>query len=547
MVKESGNRGGQPDRGTFPDPGKSVALRHWDPEDEAFWSGPGKRIATRNLWISIPNLLCGFAVWLYWSIIIVQMQNLHALGFFPFAEDKSLLYTLPAIAGLAGATLRIPNSFMIAISGGRNVIFVTSLLLIAPSLGIGIALQNSDTSWITFAVFAALSGVGGGVFASSMSNISFFFPKRVQGTSLGLNAGLGNVGVSVMQVLLPFVMTFGLFGALGGGSQTLPPELGGGQVWIQNCGLVWVPILVVLAVLAFFFMNNLPQHNVPATPLAVSKMLWLELLGFAGAAVGLVLLVSDWGNFPDLAKVFIVLLAAVTTTLALMRFLTPKATKENLRGQFAIFREKHNWVMTWLYTMTFGSFIGYSAAFPKLIQDVFGNPARRLAESERAEPTALRLARPAGRLADPARRGLAFRPAGRRPGHAVGHGRDDRRRARRGLHRAGCARRGNPRSLLVAIPALVHALVHDDGYRQRLHVPHDPDHLQAGPGRSGSGLDLGHRGIRCVSHPTHLRHADPGRPRRVRAVRLRALLPELSDRELVVLRAEERGNPLLRS
>jgi len=357
---------------SVPDPGRGVTLKYWDPENESFWSGPGQRIANRNLWISIPNLLCGFAVWLYWSIIIVQMQNLHVVGFFPFAADKSLLYTLPAIAGLAGATLRIPNSFMIAISGGRNVIFVTSLLLVAPALGVGIALQSTETQWITFAILAALSGIGGGAFASSMSNISFFFPKKVQGASLGLNAGLGNVGVSIMQVLLPFVMTFGLFGALGGGSQTLPEELGGGEVWIQNCGLVWVPILVVLVVLAFLFMNNLPRHNVPATPVAVMKMLWLELLGFGGAAVGVFLLVTDWGSFPDLAKVFVVLVAAVMTTLVLMRYATPQGTKENLRGQFAIFRKKHNWIMTWLYTMTFGSFIGYSAAFPKLIQDVFG-------------------------------------------------------------------------------------------------------------------------------------------------------------------------------
>lgn len=353
-------------------PARGSTLPYWDPEDDAFWAKTGRNVASRNLWISIPNLLCGFAVWLYWSIIIVQMQNLHALGFFPFAEDKSLLYTLPAIAGLAGATLRIPNSFVIAISGGRNVIFVTTLLLVAPAAGVGLALQDPGASWIAFAVLAALSGIGGGAFASSMSNISFFFPKRVQGASLGLNAGLGNVGVSVMQVLLPFVMTFGLFGALGGASKTLPEALGGGEVWIQNCGLVWVPILLVLAVAAFFFMDNLPQHDVPPTPLAVFKMLWLELLGFAGAAVGIVLLVSDWGNVPELAKVLVVLLAAVSSTLALMRYATPKQTKENLRGQFAIFREKHNWVMTWLYTMTFGSFIGYSAAFPKLIQDVFG-------------------------------------------------------------------------------------------------------------------------------------------------------------------------------
>ena len=360
----------KPDAGK---PGRGVTLDYWDPEDAAFWKRSGASIARRNLWVSIPNLLCGFAVWLYWSIIIVQMQNLHVLGFFPFAEDKSLLYTLPAIAGLAGATLRIPNSFMIAISGGRNVIFVTSLLLFAPALGVGFALQDMNTGWITFAALAALSGIGGGAFASSMSNISFFFPKRVQGTSLGLNAGLGNLGVSLMQVLLPFVMTFGLFGALGGGSQTLPPELGGSDIWIQNAGLIWVPILLVVAVAAFFFMNNLPRHNVPATPIAVGKMLWLELLGFAGAALAIVLLVSDWGAFPEMAKILLVLLVAIGSTLLLMRFLTPRTTKENLVGQFSIFKDKHNWVMTWLYTMTFGSFIGYSAAFPKLIQDVFGN------------------------------------------------------------------------------------------------------------------------------------------------------------------------------
>jgi len=245
--------------------------------------------------------------------------------------------------------------------------------LVAPALGVGFALQDMNTTWVTFAGLAALSGIGGGVFASSMSNISFFFPKHVQGTSLGLNAGLGNLGVSVMQVLLPFVMTFGLFGAMGGGSQTLPPELGGKEVWIQNAGLIWVPILLVVAVAAFFFMNNLPRHNVPATPLAVGKMLWLELLGFSGAALAIVLLVSDWGAFPEMAKILIVLLVAIGSTLLLMRFLTPRATKENLVGQFSIFKDKHNWVMTWLYTMTFGSFIGYSAAFPKLIQDVFGS------------------------------------------------------------------------------------------------------------------------------------------------------------------------------
>jgi len=341
----------------------TTKLAEWDVENESFWVSTGKRIANRNLWISIPCLLCGFAVWLYWSIITVQMQK---LGFVFHPDDgrnRELFYQLAAIAGLSGATLRIPNSFFIALSGGRNVIAVTTALLIAPALGAGIALQDPSTPYRVFAALAALSGLGGGAFASSMSNISFFFPKRMQGLALGLNAGLGNVGVSVMQILLPAVMTFGLFGALGGDGQ----HLGDGSLtYIQNCGLVWVPILAVLAVAAWLGMNNLPQHDIGATGPAIGKMLWLVVLGIGSAGAGLGLLLELGWNM------WIVLPATIVLTLVLMRYASPATVRRNLAGQFAIFREKHNWVMTWLYVMTFGSFIGYSAAFPKLIQDVFG-------------------------------------------------------------------------------------------------------------------------------------------------------------------------------
>ncbi|MFO0985119.1 MAG: antiporter [Planctomycetota bacterium] len=335
-------------------------LAQWTPEDPQFWQASARPVALRNLCLSIPCLLCGFAVWMYWSIITVQMQNLG----FPF--DKQQLYTLTAIAGLAGATLRIPNSFFIALAGGRNVIAVTTALLLLPALGSGLALQDLHTSYFAFAVLAALSGIGGGAFASSMSNINFFFPKRVQGTALGLNAGLGNLGVSVMQVLLPFVMTFALFGSLSGPSKTLPQNLGGGQVWIQNCGLVWVPILAALALLAWFGMHNLPQHAVGHPAAAIARMLWISLLGFGAAALGLVLLLQLAWNM------WVVLPVTIVVALLAMRFLTPAAVRQNLGRQFQIFRHKHNWIMTWLYVMTFGSFIGYSAAFPKLIQDVFG-------------------------------------------------------------------------------------------------------------------------------------------------------------------------------
>jgi NNP family nitrate/nitrite transporter-like MFS transporter len=292
----------------------------------------------------------------------------------PFQGDayRAMMFNLPAVAGLAGATLRIPNSFMIAICGGRNVKFMTTLLLILPAIGAGIALQNPNTPFLTLIILAALSGVGGGAFSSSMSNISFFFPKRMQGLSLGLNAGLGNLGVSVMQFLLPWIITFGAFGTIGGEGVTTGVGDQAKTLWIQNAGLVWVPILAFLAIGALLFMNNLPQHKCGAFPVAIGKYLWLMLLGYIGATVAVVLLLTPWGGFPVLLKVFLIVFIAATVTLTAMRFLTPKETKANLNKQFEIFGNKHTWIMTWLYTMTFGSFIGYANAFPKLIDDVFG-------------------------------------------------------------------------------------------------------------------------------------------------------------------------------
>ena len=341
-------------------------LSRWEPEDSLFWDSEGKNIANRNLWISIPCLLCAFAVWSYWSIVTVQMKNLE----FPFSSAQ--LFTLTAVAGLTGATLRIPNAFLIAIAGGRNVIAVSTALLLIPSLGAGIALQDKTTPYETFVVLAALSGFGGGNFASSMSNISFFFPKRMQGTALGLNAGLGNLGVSVMQVLLPLAMIYPLFGALGGDGLPLPQAIGtqqaGDLIWIQNCGLVWVPILLVLTLAASFGMTNLPIHRFGSSLLAIFKILGLKTMGLLGAAVGLYLLLSrDW-------NMWLVLPITIVLTLALMKTIRGEVAT-GLQRQFSIFNAKHNWIMTWLYIMTFGSFIGYSMAFPLLIRVVFGTTA----------------------------------------------------------------------------------------------------------------------------------------------------------------------------
>ncbi len=363
----------------------------WDVEDQDFWESTGKSIATRNLWISVPNLLCGFAVWLYWGMLAKIIQKVHFanpdLFNFTFMNEgepydvkgyKTLMYTLPAVAGLAGATLRIPNSFMIAICGGRNVKFMTTVLMIVPALLTGLALRDPETPFYVYIILAAMSGVGGGAFASSMSNISFFFPKKMQGLALGLNAGLGNLGVSVMQFLIPWVITKSLFGELGGDPQTLGAD---SQLWVQNAAFVWVPVMTVLALLAAFFMNNLPQHDCGPTPVAIGKYLWLQLLGFLGAGIGVLLLVFVKMPIPELVRIFLVVAAAVISTLLLMRFMTPQTIQAPLKKQFAIFNNKHTWVMTWLYTMTFGSFIGYAAAFPKLLDDIFVTPTNGLITS----------------------------------------------------------------------------------------------------------------------------------------------------------------------
>jgi len=350
-------------------------LKNWNPEDDQQWASYGKKIATRNLWISIPALLCGFAVWLYWSIITVQMLNLG----FPF--EKSELFTLAAIAGLSGATLRIPSTFFIRIAGGRNTIFLTTALLIIPAVGVGFALQSADTPLWQFQLWALLSGFGGGNFSSSMSNISYFYPKKVQGYSLGMNAGLGNFGVTTMQIVVPLVMTFALFGGdtmiLETTSGTLIGKIPAGtETYIHNAGFVWLYLLVPLAVATWFGMNNIADEHVSpdvGNPLsAFSKIIFMLAIGLITAAFGLWLLLPAkiGGSGIELDK-FIVLPIVIGMTVFLLKMI-PGAIGKNLTRQYKIFKNKHTWVMTVIYTMTFGSFIGYAVGFGLSIKVIFG-------------------------------------------------------------------------------------------------------------------------------------------------------------------------------
>ncbi|MEE8333047.1 MAG: NarK family nitrate/nitrite MFS transporter, partial [Alphaproteobacteria bacterium] len=245
---------------------------------------------------SIPALLLALSVWLVWSVVVAKLPSIG----FNYTTDQ--LFCLAALPGLSGATLRIFYSFMVPIFGGRMWTAVSTASLLIPAFGIGYAVQDPTTPYFLFIVLALLCGLGGGNFASSMANISFFFPRAQKGNALALNAGLGNAGVSVMQFVVPLVITAGVFGAIGGEPQTTSA---GTKIWMQNVGFVWVPFLLIASIAAYWGMNDI------------------------------------------------------------------ESAKASFKDQAVIFQRKHNWIMCWLYTGTFGSFIGYSAGFPLLAKTQF--------------------------------------------------------------------------------------------------------------------------------------------------------------------------------
>ena len=364
----TGDRAGRAPRAT-------ADIAAWDPEDQVFWETRGRHVANRNLWISIPSLLCGFAVWAMWGVITVQMLNLG----FPFKPEE--LFALTAISGLAGATLRIPASFFIRLAGGRNTVFLTTALLLVPAFGTGLALQDKATPLWVFQLLALLSGIGGGNFACSMSNISTFFPKRLQGTALGLNAGLGNFGVTATQILIPLAMTVGIFGAVAGEPMTLSKDSGwifgkiaaGTPTFIQNAGFIWAVILLPLIVAAWFGMNNLRSvtPNSGSVLGAFGKIVYLWVLAFLTVAFGLYLYLPVPMGL-GLLTVWVALPMIMIATLLVTRLAAFGDMKAGIARQFDIFGNKHTWAMTVFYVLTFGSFIGFSMALPLAISVIFG-------------------------------------------------------------------------------------------------------------------------------------------------------------------------------
>ena len=266
-------------------------ISEWNPEDEAFWESKGKFIAVRNLVWSILAEHLGFSIWLIWSIVATKLPQ----AGFPYTTDQ--LFQLVALPGLVGSLMRFPYTFAVPKFGGRNWTIVSALLLFIPTIALAVFVTRPDTPFWLMAVVAATAGLGGGNFASSMANISFFYPDRRKGWALGLNAAGGNIGVSSVQLLTPILMGVGLLNLY----QATPV----GGVYLQNAGLMWVLPLCVAIFGAIFFMNNLTS------------------------------------------------------------------AKSSFKDQLAIVGRKHTWIMAFIYIGTFGSFIGYSAAFPLLIKTQF--------------------------------------------------------------------------------------------------------------------------------------------------------------------------------
>lgn len=260
---------------------RSGWIEHWEPEDPEFWENGGRVVARRNLWPSIFAEFLGFAVWASWSIVVPQLAD---AGFVLTVDQQFWLVAVPA---LVGATLRIPYTFAVPRFGGRNWTVASALLLLLPATALAVVVRDPSTPFWALMAVAALAGLGGGNFASSMANISFFYPEREKGRALGLNAAGGNLGTAFVQLTVPIVI------------------VAGGGLVLARAGLMFLPLILLAAGLAWRRMSNL-----------------------AGAR-------ADYRAF-----------AAAT-------------------------RNRHTWLISFLYIGTFGSFIGYAGAFPTLLAGQF--------------------------------------------------------------------------------------------------------------------------------------------------------------------------------
>jgi MFS transporter, NNP family, nitrate/nitrite transporter len=255
-------------------------IEGWNPEDTVQWEGGGREIAIRNLRWSIFAEFLGFVIWQLWSVVVVMLPDAG------FSFDTGQTFWLISIPTLVGATLRVPYSFMVPKFGGRNWTIVSAALLLIPAIGLGIAVGNPETPFPVMLAIAALAGFGGGNFASSMSNITYFYPQREKGWALGLNAAGGNLGASVAQFTVPIVVTIAAAGMLN----------------LPLAGWIWIPFILMAIFGASRYMDNLSNAKADFTgSLAAVKEphLWVLAVIYTGT----------FGSFIGFASVFPKLIA----------------------------------------------------------------------------------------------------------------------------------------------------------------------------------------------------------------------------------------------
>lgn len=278
-------------------------ITRWEPENTQFWEETGKKVANKTLWITTLALTLSFATWFVWSAAVV---NLDKMGFNFTVNQK---FWLAAIPGLSGATLRFIYSFLILQFGTRPVLTISTASMIIPSIGLGMAVQDPNTSYSTFIILAALAGFGGGNFSSFMPSTSLFYPRKQQGTALGVQAGIGNFGVSLVQFLVPIVITMPLFGAIGGEGHHFVKDGVEKTMWLQNAGYIWVIPVVISTVLCWWGLVSLPIKKPISQQLVIFNrkhtyiMLILYIMSFgsfSGLAASFPLLIKQlFGSFPN--------------------------------------------------------------------------------------------------------------------------------------------------------------------------------------------------------------------------------------------------------
>ncbi|HJP25976.1 MAG TPA: MFS transporter, partial [Arenicellales bacterium] len=273
-------------------------LRGWRPDDEKFWQVTGRAIAMRNLIFSMPPLLLSFVVWIVWSAVVIELPRIG----FKFTTSEQ--FWLVAAPGISGAALRLLYAFVVPIFGGKNWTVFSTLSLLIPTLWLALAVQDPSTDYMVFIVIGLLCGLGGGNFSASMANISFFFPKRMQGTALGWNAGIGNLGVGIAQAVVPMVIFAGALTIKGGKPQSYVHGNVVSEVWLQNAAFIWVPLILLAALAAGWGMNNIRDVRATLGEQVVifrRKHAWLLGVLYTGTA----------GSFIGFAAAFPILLLAL--------------------------------------------------------------------------------------------------------------------------------------------------------------------------------------------------------------------------------------------